>query len=245
VVEPSSPTTVKKRRLLGRIPTSVVVTLLGIALTAWLLPALTRQWDDRQKAHDLDAALVSQISVSTGSAMSDIEQLQLADDPARRAAAVRAWTRTSLAIKSRLDAYFSKEVAATWALYSFGVGQMLGTRGILSDQTLGQAVGPRFNGTKFVNDPLTTDLVNDLLVLDRSSRQPTLNGVDRFDLQDLHRFLKLQAPDRGVSLAEARTRTERSLLLTESLINEALLSEHARGYSTTTLDLLHDLIPGT
>jgi hypothetical protein len=32
-----------------KVPTSLVVTLLGIALTAWLLPAVTRQWDDRQR----------------------------------------------------------------------------------------------------------------------------------------------------------------------------------------------------
>ena len=36
-----------------RIATSVVITLIGIALTAWLLPAFTRQWDDRQKVREL------------------------------------------------------------------------------------------------------------------------------------------------------------------------------------------------
>src|SRR5436305_1490816 len=46
----------KKRRLLRRIPTSVVLTMLGIALRAWLLPAISRQWVDRQKARDLDPA---------------------------------------------------------------------------------------------------------------------------------------------------------------------------------------------
>jgi hypothetical protein len=45
----------KKRPLLRRVPTSLLVTLLGIALTAWLLPAFTRQWDDRQKAQELQS----------------------------------------------------------------------------------------------------------------------------------------------------------------------------------------------
>jgi hypothetical protein len=31
-----------------RVPTSVVVTVLGAALTVWLGPAFTRQWEDRQ-----------------------------------------------------------------------------------------------------------------------------------------------------------------------------------------------------
>src|SRR3954467_7064097 len=65
-----------RRRL--RIPTSVFVTLLGIALTAWFLPAFTRQWDDRQKAHELKAALASQVAVATAKSMTrSREQLRI------------------------------------------------------------------------------------------------------------------------------------------------------------------------
>jgi len=50
-----------------KIPTSVVVTAVGIALTAWLLPAFTRQWDDRQKEHELKTALIAEVgSTSEG-----------------------------------------------------------------------------------------------------------------------------------------------------------------------------------
>src|SRR4051812_9873136 len=59
----------KKRPLLHRLPTSVVVTLLGVALTAWLLPAFTKQWDDRQKAHELKTAIVTDIASATAGAM--------------------------------------------------------------------------------------------------------------------------------------------------------------------------------
>ncbi len=41
------------------------VTLLGIALTDWLLPAFTRQWDDRQKARELKAAVITQVAAAT------------------------------------------------------------------------------------------------------------------------------------------------------------------------------------
>jgi hypothetical protein len=40
----------KKRRLLRRVPTPLIVTLLGIGLSAWLLPAITRQWDSAEGA---------------------------------------------------------------------------------------------------------------------------------------------------------------------------------------------------
>lgn len=54
-----------KRRFLRRVPTPLVVTLVGIALTAWLLPAFTRQWDDRQKAHELQAGIVADMASAT------------------------------------------------------------------------------------------------------------------------------------------------------------------------------------
>src|SRR5690242_11337061 len=59
----------KKRRLLRRVPTALLVTLLGIALTAWLLPAFTRQWDDRAKARELKASLASDIAAATARAI--------------------------------------------------------------------------------------------------------------------------------------------------------------------------------
>src|SRR3954468_13838267 len=60
----------KKRPLLRRLPTSLIVTLLGIALTAWLLPAFTRQWDDRQKVRELHAQFADQIAATTAKALS-------------------------------------------------------------------------------------------------------------------------------------------------------------------------------
>ncbi len=39
----------KKRPLLRRVPTPLIVTLLGIVLTAWLLPAFTRQWETARR----------------------------------------------------------------------------------------------------------------------------------------------------------------------------------------------------
>jgi hypothetical protein len=61
----------KKRSLLRRIPTSLIVTLLGIALTAWLLPAFTRQWDDRQKARELKATTITDLSSAVAEAYVD------------------------------------------------------------------------------------------------------------------------------------------------------------------------------
>jgi hypothetical protein len=44
----------------------VIVTLVGIGFSAWF-PAFTRQWDDRQKARELQAAVADSIAVATPS----------------------------------------------------------------------------------------------------------------------------------------------------------------------------------
>jgi hypothetical protein len=113
-----------------KIPTTVIVTLVGIALTAWLLPAFTRQWDDRQKAQALKADLATQIAAATSQTLvqstvqarllesklyspqrdrwTDIRQSPLqraalsAEDRLRN-----LWLRGSIAIDARLRAYFT------------------------------------------------------------------------------------------------------------------------------------------
>src|SRR5215471_7729030 len=52
-------------RRVRRPPTALFVTLLGIVLTAWLLPAVTRQWNDRQSAHMVQAGIVSDMTAAT------------------------------------------------------------------------------------------------------------------------------------------------------------------------------------
>ena len=71
--------TEKKKRLFPRIPTSLLVTLLGIALTAWLFPAFTRQWEDRQKAADLKASILDEIARGTASAFAGADSLAHGD----------------------------------------------------------------------------------------------------------------------------------------------------------------------
>jgi hypothetical protein len=64
---PAAEAAERKRRL--RLPTTVAVTVLGIALSAWLIPAFTRQWDDRQKARELKASLVTEMAAATAAAL--------------------------------------------------------------------------------------------------------------------------------------------------------------------------------
>jgi hypothetical protein len=112
------------------------MTLLGIALTAWLLPAFTRQWDDRQKAHDLKAAITDDMATATASALFGGKtryqagpngSLLAAVEPATEAslaAVIRRWELSSFQIEAKLRAYFDDAaVWKAWRKYSDGVRQ--------------------------------------------------------------------------------------------------------------------------
>src|SRR3954447_9135903 len=64
-----------------RVPTAVLVSILGIALSAWLLPAVTRQWDDRQKERELKAQIIAQMASSTAKAVVAGEAFWFAQSP--------------------------------------------------------------------------------------------------------------------------------------------------------------------
>lgn len=51
------------------LPKPILLTLFGAAISAWLIPAFTRQWQDRQKEREIKVALVSDIGDSTSDAL--------------------------------------------------------------------------------------------------------------------------------------------------------------------------------
>jgi hypothetical protein len=99
----------KKRSLLHRIPTPLIVTLVGVALTAWLLPAFTKQWDDRQKARDLKAAIEADMASATADALTGgdtvVTSQSWAHPTFKAPAAETKWARTSLEIQAKLQTY--------------------------------------------------------------------------------------------------------------------------------------------
>jgi hypothetical protein len=100
------------------IPKSLLVAILGIGLSSWLIPAFTRQWDDRQKAGDLKAALVADMATVTGRAVLDAQALAHrpggTSSRAEIDASVKSWTVGKLAIRARLDAYFGRGAVEAW-----------------------------------------------------------------------------------------------------------------------------------
>lgn len=112
------------------IPKSLVIAVIGIGLSSWLIPAFTRQWDDRQKAGDLKAALVTQMATATGRAVLDAQALSNVNpgtrpSPAARAAAVKEWSVAALEVKARLGAYFGPAAVDAWEVVTYYVNATL------------------------------------------------------------------------------------------------------------------------
>jgi hypothetical protein len=266
--EEAAPQAEPRRRTWWRvkIPTSVIVTLVGIALTAWLLPAFTRQWDDRQTAHDLQAGVVAQIASATGQAVVSAHRTgTLAKDPATaRKQAADAWLLESLAIEARLRAYFPSDVVASWEVFSYFVNKLVGVPTGEADAALVRAMkwmlGVPHTTVVF---PLSFSALNHLphdvaqdaalqVIVVRSFAKRKRVMADPSDLRYLDTYIRevltknerrdvdhLRREAVGLPLA----RWEVTLIEFEQDVAALVLSAHPRGYSTTKRDLINDLLP--
>jgi hypothetical protein len=122
----------RRLRLVRRwIPKSLVLAVLGIGLSSWLIPAITRQWDDRQKAGDLKAVLVAEMATATGRAVLDAQGFTSASAGSTRPssaavdASVKEWSVAALKVRARLDAYFGPAAVDAWEVVTTYVNATL------------------------------------------------------------------------------------------------------------------------
>lgn len=239
-----------------RIPRPLLITFVGLALSAWLLPAFTRQWDDRQKARELQASLITQISAASANALIAGRNLVLRPltGPRSRAdlinhSAVAAWSTASIRIDARLRAYFPKSVVNSWATYSYDLGVLL--------ENLSNPAKEDFSNSPVYFPPtVPSPRVNEVEA--RPEYQHVFRAQARiFSAEELY-FRHLRLPRTGIDANEHRSAllskdgldrigayigAEGQWLKIEEAINSDILAAHPQGYSTRTSDLLHDLIP--
>jgi hypothetical protein len=239
-----------------RLPTPLLITLIGLALSAWLLPAFTRQWDDRQKARELQASLITQISTATANALIAGRNLVLRPltGPRSRAhlishSAVAAWSSATIRTDARLRAYFPTSVVNSWATYSFDLGVLL--------ENLSNPVNEGFSDSPIYFPP-TIPWPRMSEVEARPEFQSAFRAQRKiFQAEELY-LRHLRLPRSDVDARERRSDllgkdaldrvnayigAETQWLKVEEGINSEILAAHPRGYSTTWSDLVHDLIP--
>jgi hypothetical protein len=217
------------------IPSAATATLVGVALSAWLLPAITKQWDDRRSAHELKASLVGRIAAASSNAFTGGRNALLrphSSDPYERVepgvpTPLAKWSAASIQIDAKLGAYLPASVVADWRAYSSLVTDVLGAIYARHDQSPLEFLGtphlatlPAYTAAKHL---LYGKLARDL---DRfqGSRGPLRRGLG-IDLPNEYGDLQLR------------------LVKLEQTLGAEVLAAHPFGYSTSARDLLHDLVP--
>jgi hypothetical protein len=236
-----------------RLPASVVVTLLVAALSTWIAPAIARQWDDRQKAQELKAAVVGDMATATSSALVGGEAIW-ADPPRQvnRAAIADDWACSSLAIEARLRAYFSQQIVTYWQIYTWLVDEYVSGDRAQATAALNSAA-KSLATRRTTLDPPMQKAIADVLFVGRhhapSARAPDFEGNGRLEQiavldleQHLGRFLRPQQEDElePASLDEVHS----ALVAYQEELTRRVLAAHTTSFSTNVQDLLDDLLPG-
>jgi hypothetical protein len=106
-------------------PTSVIVTVLVAALSVWVAPAFTRQWEDRKQARALQAEVAEQISLAAAQLASRLEVAALSNgepDERERRSIRGPWALAHTQIEAKLRVYFSPEILTLWVDFDGVIG---------------------------------------------------------------------------------------------------------------------------
>jgi len=225
----------------------VLVTLLGLALSAWLLPAMTRQWDDRQREHELKAALVAEMASATARALVDGEAIWSGRDssPQQRAQIGDEWVRSALSIEARLRSYFSSSVVADWQVFAWAVDRFIEGRHVslaysiqdITDRDVKLDAGPSGAAAELLFDGENT-----------IGPAPNFTGdapTDRRSMKEhVGRLKRMLRPhvDKDQEQIARWSRLEKDLLGLEQTVADQIIASDAAGFSTTSRELLHDLL---
>ena len=206
------------------LPKPILLTLFGAAISAWLVPAFTRQWQDRQKEREIKVALVSDIGDSTSDALVTSQYVANRAFPGGNGQAEYNrfsldWARRSAQIEAKLRAYFpDNPLVDDWQKYSIVVQ---------NDFYL-------LTGGSGKAEAVHT--VRQYLESAPEGSGPTA-GVNWKRLRSLN-F------DDQSAVADYRIVTGQLLDGKERLIR-AILNANAEGFSTTGSDFIDDLTPFT
>jgi hypothetical protein len=106
----------------------LLVTVVAALLGGWLIPQITRKWQDHEKALEIKTGLVSQMSESVSSAVMTGRFIAVglvrgaSRDPNADQRAwndgYRAWTTNSASIGAKLEAYFGSDVGSEWRSFA-------------------------------------------------------------------------------------------------------------------------------
>ncbi len=204
---------------------SVLATVAATLATAWLFPALSHQWQDRQKAKELTAGLVSEIGSNTSDALVTssfltYDRFSSSSDPSRPGFNQDVfnrldleWRTSSAEIDAQLQAYYPDRVVHEWRDYS---DLVWGTYRLITDNKSAR--------------PATVRRLRELF-----------HGVVPGWYIDKMETPWMDTPDPAAR--KAYFHVSQAVLARRSVVIDEMLRSRPSGFSTRPTDLLSDLLP--
>lgn len=232
---------VERRRL--RVPTSVLVTLLVALLSVWVGPAFARQWDDRQKANELKAALAEEIATTTARTLAaglEVSRSEDAERLDRWEEADARWQIARFSMKMKLAAYFGPAAGEDWDQFANDVRNFLFICDLAPAGERARAYVPWVRPDPAMRQSTTAELLDPIVV---RVEEVTPKGEDLvYNREDVSDWAASITSNEKLRDTELEWLMGYLFVLAEQQ-TAAVLDAHAEGYSTTRRDLLRDLLP--
>lgn len=224
-----------------RVPTSVLVTVTVAALSVWVAPAFTRQWDDRQKARELRVAITEDVITKGTRVIYVATKPPLPGyKPAADYDAVFAqWNEDSAILSAKLRAYFPQEVSDRWNSFSNEYARrLLRVAARLPAAQKRHAGKTRQQVARLFTDGFHLNLDDRSLLHDVDEFfRPTLAVREQW-MPQLVILIREEEP------ADSFRGYMQDIAVAElQQLTDELLSAHLTGFSTTRRDFLRDLLP--
>lgn len=224
-----------------RVPTSVLVTVTVAALSVWVAPAFTRQWDDRQKARELRVAITEDVITKGTRVIYVATKPPLPGyKPAADYDAVFAqWNEDSAILSAKLRAYFPQEVSDRWNSFSNEYARrLLRVAARLPAAQKRHAGKTRQQVARLFTDRFHLNLDDRSLLHDVDEFfRPTLAVREQW-MPQLVILIREEEP------ADSFRGYMQDIAVAElQQLTDELLSAHLTGFSTTRRDFLRDLLP--
>lgn len=222
----------ERRRL--HVPTSVLVTVLVAALSVWVAPAFTGQWEDRKQARQLQAQIAEQVAMATADLGQRINSFARAENLTgltESELVKEYWQIKQAGIDVRLRAYFSPEMRSVWRTFNEFVELEIGV------VEMTKYVPPGHTGDAYESEK---DWVEELL------RQ--MNSLGRTFGVEPPFAEPAVTSDGWMALYESDRASAMGTLFAwmrgfVDTIVDRVMSEDPDPFSTTRRDLLDDLLP--
>lgn len=236
VAEAEAPAPRERRRL--RVPTSVLVTVLLAALSVWVAPAFTRQWEDRKQARELQAETGEQIARV---AATTANRLTLARTQPEFLDALSEWRLAQTRIAAKLRAYYGPTLRQDWTEFDDAVTSAIWASTLIC--CLSDPWGS-FERTK-------ADMITEVDgLLDRIGKvQPLLASTLPPNIGNWRASVKAYARigrqelGRSYRLVGMTARLAGLIVELSGGVIDELMTSDPEAFSTTRRDLLRDLLP--